>query len=109
MSKRSLCVLDANVAGERPSRSAAFQFDIAGGRLSSAGCEMVGVPDAGQSFPSSSRPDDTEYSTSELESNERRRVDDVKERGVPEASVMGLRCSSGTTVQHGLGTGCSKF
>ena len=90
MSKRPLC----DVAGERPSKSVAFQFDDEGGRLPSAGCNLVGVSDAGQWFPSSSRPDDIEYVTSELESIARRRVDDVNERRVHEAAGMGLRCFS---------------
>ena len=54
VSKRSLCVVDADVVDERPSKSVAFQFDNAAGILSSAGCELVGVSDAGQSFPYSS-------------------------------------------------------
>ena len=104
-SKRSMCDVDANAAGERPSKSVAFQFDNAGGILSSARCELIGVLDAGQSFPSSSRPDDTHYGTSELESIARRRVDDVSGRMFHEGAGTGLPCSSGTTEQHGLGTG----
>ena len=60
VSKRPLCDVDSDVAGEHPSKSVAFQFDDASARLSSAGCELVGVSDAGQSFPSSSRSDDTD-------------------------------------------------
>ena len=37
VSKRSLCDVDADVAGKRPSESVAFQFDNAGARLFSAG------------------------------------------------------------------------
>ena len=96
VSKRPLCDVD-----ERPSKSVALQFGNAGGRLSSAGCELVGVLDAGQSFPSSSRPDNTDYGTSELEFIARERVDGVSGRRVHEAAAMGLRCFSGTTVQHG--------
>ena len=70
---------------------------------------MVGVSDAGQSFPSSSRPDDTDYGTSEQESNVRRRVDDVSEKRVHEAAGISLPCSSGTREQYGVGTGCSKY
>ena len=77
VSKRPLCDFDVGVADERPSKGVAFQFDNAVGRLSSGGCELVGVSDAGQPFPSSSRPDDTNYGTSELESIERKRVDVV--------------------------------
>ena len=106
VSKRPLCDVDVGAADERPSKSVAFQFDDAGGRLYS-GCELVGVSDAGQSFLSSSRPDDTDFGTSELESIARKRVDDVSGRRVHEAAGMGLPCYSGTTVQHGLRTGRS--
>ena len=46
MGKLPLCDVDADVAGERPSKSVAFNFDDEGGRLSSAGCELVGMSDA---------------------------------------------------------------
>ena len=81
-SKRPLCDVDIGVADERPSKSVAFEIDDAGGRLFSERCTSVGVSDAGQSLPSSSRPDDTAYGTSELESIARRRVGDVSERRV---------------------------
>ena len=42
--------MDADAAGERPSKSVAFQFDNAGGVLSSVRCDLFGVSDAGQSF-----------------------------------------------------------
>ena len=108
-SKRPLCDVDIGVADERPSKSVAFEINDAGGRLFSERCTLVGVSDAGQSFPSSSRPDDTEYSTSELESIERRRVGDVSERRVCEAAGLDLPGSSGATVQPGLGAGRSKY
>ena len=58
---------------------------------------------------SSSRPDDTDYRTYDMESIARRRVDDVKERKkIHEAAGMGLPCSPGSTIQQGLGTGRSK-
>ena len=44
-----------------------------------------------------------------MESIARRRVDDMSGRRVHEAAGMGLPCSSGTTVQHGLGTERSKY
>ena len=47
VSKRPLCDVDVGAAGERPSKSVAFQFENAHGRLSSAGCELIGVSDAG--------------------------------------------------------------
>ena len=81
-SKRPLCDVDIGVADERPSKSVAFDTDDAGGRLFSERCTLVGVSDAGQSFPSSSRPDDTDYGTSELESIARRRVDDLRGEGL---------------------------
>ena len=71
-SKRPLRDVDIGVADERPSKSVAFEFDDAGGKFVSERCTLVGVSDAGQSFPSSSRPDDTDYGTSELESIARR-------------------------------------
>ena len=37
-SKRPLCDVDVGAAGERPSKSVAFQFDNTGGGLFSAGC-----------------------------------------------------------------------
>ena len=70
--KRPLCDVDIVVADERPSKSVAFDIDDAGGRLFSEKCNLVGVSDAGQSIPSSSRPDHTDYGTSELESIARR-------------------------------------
>ena len=108
-SKRPLCDVDIGVADERPSKSVAFEIDDAGGRLFSERCTLVGVSDAGQSFPSSSRPDDTDFGTSELESIARSRVGDVSERRVCEASGLDLPGSSGATVQPGLGAGRSKF
>ena len=109
VSKRPLCDVDFDVAAERPSKSVAFHFADEGGRLSSAGCELVGVSDDGQSFPSSSRPVVTDYVTSELVSIVRRRVDDVSGRRVHEVARIGLPGSSGTTVQHDFGTGRSKY
>ena len=108
-SKRPLCDVDIGVADERPSKSVAFEIDDAGGRLFSERCTLVGVSDAGQSFPSSSRQDDTDYGTSELESIARSRVGDVSERRVCEASGLDLPGSSGATVQPGLGAGRSKY
>ena len=108
VSNRPLCDVDVGAADERRSKSVAFQFDDAGGRLSSGRCELVGVSDSGQSFPSSSRPDDTEYGTSELESIARKRVGDVSGR-VCEAAGLDLPCSSRTTMQRDMGAGRSKY
>ena len=108
-SKRPLCDVDTGVADEQPSKSVAFEIDDAGGRLFSERCTLVGVSDAGQSFPSSFRPDDTDYGTSELESIARRRVGDVSERRVCEAAGLDLPGSSGATAQPGLGAGRSKY
>ena len=107
-SKRPLCDVDIGVADERPSKSVAFQFGDAGGRVFSKRCTLVGVSDAGQSFPSSSRLDDTDYDTSELESIARRRVGDLSGGRVCEAAGIDLPGSSRATVQPGLGAGCSK-
>ena len=109
VSKRPLCDVDVGVADERPSKSVAFQFDDACGRLFSGRYQLVGVSDAGQSFPSSFRPDDTDYGTSELESIARKRVDDVSGRMVCEAAGLDLPGSSATTMQRGLGAGRSKY
>ena len=108
-SKRPLCDVDIGVADERPSKSVAFEIDDAGGRLFSERCTLVGVSDAGQSFPRRSRPDDTDYSTSELESIARRRVGDVSERRVCEAPGLDLPGSSRAPVQPGLGAVRSKY
>ena len=75
--KRPLCDVDIGKADERPSKIVAFDIDVAGGRLFSQRCTLFGASDAGQSFPSSSRPDDTDFGTSELESIARRRVGDL--------------------------------
>ena len=106
VSRRPLCDVDVGAADERPSKSVAFQFDDAGGRLSSGRCELVGVSDSWQSLPSSSRPDDTEYGTSALESIARKRVGDVSGR-VCEAAGLDLPCSSRTTTQRSMGAGRS--
>ena len=107
--KRPLCEADVSVADERPSKSVAFEFDDAGGKLFSERCTLVGVSDAGQSFPSSSRPDDTDYGTSELESIARRRVGDLSGGRVYGTAESDLPGSSGATVQPGLGAGRSKY
>ena len=109
MSKRSWCNVDVSAANERPAKSVAFDFDSAGGRLPFEGCGLVGVSYCGRSFPSSSRPDDTDYGTSELESVARKRVDYVSGSRVREIAGLDLPGSSGTIVQHGLGTGRSKY
>ena len=108
-SKRPLCDVDIGVADERPSKSVAFDIDDGGGRLFPERCTLVGVSDAGQSFPSSSRPDDTEYGTSELESIARRRVGDLSGGRVCETAESDLPGFSGATVQPGLSAGRSKY
>ena len=108
-SKRPLCDVDIGVADERPSKSVAFEFDEGGGKLFSERCTLVGVCDAGQSFPSSSRSDDTDYGTSELESIARRRVGDLSGGRVCEAAESDVPGFSGATVQPGLGAGRSKY
>ena len=108
-SKRPLCEVDVGVADERPSKRVAFEFDDACGRLLSESCALVGVSDVGQSFPSSCRPDDTDYGTSELESIARRRVGDLSGGRVYGTAESDLPGSSGATVQPGLGAGRSKY
>ena len=108
-SKRPLCDVDIGVADARPSKSVAFDIDDAGGRLFSERCTLVGVSDAGQSIPSSSRPDDTDYGTPELESIARRRVDDLSGGRVHETAESDLPGFSGAAVQPGLGAGRSKY
>ena len=89
-SKRPLCDVDIGVADERPSKSVAFEIDDAGGRLFSERCTLVGVSDVGLSFPSSSRQDDTDYGTSELESIARRRVGELSGGRVCETAESDL-------------------
>ena len=108
LSKRPLCDVDIGVTDERPSESVAFEIDDAGGRLFAERCTLVGVSDAGLSFPSSSRPDDTDYGTSELESIARRRVGDLSGGRVCETAESDLPGFSGGTVHPGLGAGRSK-
>ena len=107
--KRHLCDAEIGVADERPSKSVASEFDDAGGRLFSERCTLVGVSDAGQSFPSSSRPDDTDYGTSVLESIARRRVGSLSGGRVFEVAEPDLPAVSGATAQPGLGTGRSAY
>ena len=108
-SKRPLCGVDIGVADERPAKSVAFEVDDSGGKMSSERCTLVGVTDAGQSFPSSSRPDDTDYGTSELESIARKRVGSLSGGRVSEAAEPDLPAVSGATVQTGLGAARSKY
>ena len=108
-SKRSLCDVGFGVVDERPSKSVAFEFDDSGGRLFSDRCTLVGVSDAGQSFPSSSRPGDTDYGTSELESIARRRVGSLSGGRVFEVAEPDLPTVSGGTMRPDLGVGRSKY
>ena len=108
-SKQPLCDVDIGVADGRPSKSVAFDIDDAGGRMFSEKCTLVGVSDAGQSFSSSSRPDDTDYGTFELESIARRRVDGLSGGRFCETAESDLPGFSGATVQPGLAAGLSKY
>ena len=108
-SKWSLCDVGFGVADERPSKIVAFGFDDSGGKLFSERCALVGVSDAGQSFPSGSRPGDTDYGTSELESIARRRVGSLSGGRVFEAAESDLPGGSGATVQPSLNAGRSKY
>ena len=104
-SKRSFCDVDFGVVDERPSKSVAFEFDDSRGNLFSDRCTLVGVSDAGQSFPSSSRPGDTDYGTSEMESIARRRVGSLSGGRVFEVAEPDLPTVSGATVRPDLGVG----
>ena len=108
-SRRPLCELELGVADERPSKNVAFEVDDSGGKSFCDRYTVIGVSDAGQSFPSSSRPDDTEYGTSELESIARRRVGSLGGGRVLESVEPDLPAVSGATVQPGLGAGRSKY
>ena len=108
-SERSLCDVDFGVVDERPSNSVAFDFDDSGGRLFSDRCTLVGLSDAGQSFPSSSRPGDTDYGTSELESIARRRVGSLSGGMVFEVAETDLPTVSGAPVRPDLGVGRSRY
>ena len=103
--------MDFGVVDERPSKSVAFEFDDSGGRLFSDRCTLVGVSDAGQSFPSSSRPGDTDtdYGTSELESIARKRVGILRGGRVFEVAEPDLPTVSGVTEWPDLSVGFSKY
>ena len=108
-SKRSLCDVELGVADERPLKNVAFEVDDSGGKSFCDRYTVIGVSDAGQSFPSSSRPDDTEYGTSELESIARRGVGSLSGGRVFEVAESDFPAVSGATVQPGLGAGRSKY
>ena len=108
-SKRSLCDVELGVVDERPSKSVAFEVDDSGGKSFRDRYTVIGVSDTGQSFPSGSRLDDTEYGTSELESIARRRVGGLSGGRIFEAVESDLLAVSGATVQPGLGAGRAKY
>ena len=108
-SKRPLCDVEIGVADERPSKSVAFEVDDSGGKLFCDRYTLIGVSDAGQSFPSSSRLDDTDYGTSELESIARRRVGSLSGGRFFEAVESDRPAVSGATVRPGLRAGRSKY
>ena len=107
--KRPLCNVELGMADERFSKSVAFEVDDSGGKSFCDRYTVIGVSNAGQSFPSSSRPDDTEYGTSELESIAPRRVGSLSGGRVFEAVESNFPAVSGATVQPGLGAGRSKY
>ena len=108
-SKRPLCDVGLGVADERPSKSVAFDVEGSIGKSVCNKYAVIGVSDAGHSFPSSSRLDETEYGTSELESIARRRVDNLSGGRVFEAVESDLPAVSGASGQPGLGAGRSKY
>ena len=107
--KRPLCDVELDVADERPSKSVAFDVEDSIGKSVCNRYPVIGMSDTGQSFPSSSRLDETEYGTSELESIARRRVDNLSGVRVFEVLESDLRAVSGATAQPGLGGGRSKY
>ena len=107
-SKQSLCDVELGVADERPSKSVAFEVDDSGGKTFCDRYTVIGVSDAGQSFPSSSRPDDMEYGTSELESIARRGVGSLSGGRVFEVAESDFPALSGATVQPFSCAGCLK-
>ena len=107
--KRPLCDVELDVADERPSKSVAFDVEDSIGKSVCNRYPVIGMSDAGQSFPSSSRLDETEYGTSELESIARRRVDNLGGGRFFEAVESNLPAVSGASVQPGLGGGRSKY
>ena len=108
-SKRPLSDVELGVADQRPSKSVAFEVGDSIGKSVCDRYTVIGVSDVGQSFPSSSRLDDTEYGTSELESIARGRVDILSGGRVFKAVESDLPAVSGATVQPGLGAGRSKY
>ena len=107
--KRPLCDVELDVADERPSKSVAFDVEDSIGKSVCNRYPVIGMSDAGQSFPSSSRLDETEYGTSELESIARRRVDNLSGGRFFAAVESNLPAVSGASVQPGLGGGRSKY
>ena len=107
--KRPLCDVERDVTDERPSKSVAFDVEDSIGKSVCNRYSVIGMSDAGQSFPSSSRLDDTEYGTSELESIARRRVDNLSGGRVFGVVESDLPAVSGATAQSGLGGGRSKY
>ena len=107
--KRPLCDVELDVADERPSKSVAFDVEDSIGKSVCNRYPVIGMSDTGQSFPSSSRLDDTEYGTSELESIARRRVDNLSGGRVFEVVESDLPAVSGATAQPGLDGGRSKY
>ena len=107
--KRPLCDVELDVADERPSKSVAFDVEDSIGKSVCNRYPVIGMSDAGQSFPSSSRLDETEYGTSELESIARRRVDNLVGGRFFVAVESNLPAVSGASVQPGLGGGRSKY
>ena len=107
--KRPLRDVERDVTDERPSKSVAFDVEDSIGKSVCNRYSVIGMSDAGQSFPSSSRLDDTEYGTSEMESIARRRVDNLSGERVFGVVESDLPAVSGATAQSGLGGGRSKY
>ena len=108
-SKRPLSDVELGVADQRPLECVVFDVGDSIGKSVCDRYTVIGVSDAGQSFPSSSRLDDTEYGTSELESIARGRVDNLSGGRFFKAVESDLPAVSGATVLSGLGAGRSKY
>ena len=74
----------------------------------SDGFELVGVAQTGQLLPGKSRPDGTDYGTSELESIARKGADELVETRNLGAGVPGFPSFSGTATQPRMSFGRTK-
>ena len=107
--KRHFCDVERKALGGLPMESVVFQCESKSRRLCSAGCELVGMSVAGQLFPVSSRLDNTDYETLELESIVRRRTNEQIGTNIYRAGAMEFTSVSGNAKQYGVSTGRTNF